>query len=78
MNGRIAATITKRKPQRMAAKMKLLHASSPRHGKLGGMMPVAVRMTRVSKMIMSTSQIIRQISKVISMVLGREGERMND
>ena len=41
-------------------------------------MPVAVRMTRVSKMIMSTSQIIRQISKVISMVLGREGERMND
>jgi hypothetical protein len=41
-------------------------------------MPVAVRMTRVSKMMMSTSQIIRQISKVISMVLGREGERMND
>jgi hypothetical protein len=42
------------------------------------MMPVAVRMTRVSKMMMSTSQIIRQISKVIFMVLGREGERMND
>lgn len=41
-------------------------------------MPVGVRMTRVSKMRMSTSQIIRQISKVISMVLGREGERMND
>jgi len=41
-------------------------------------MPVAVRMTRVSKMMMNTSQIIRQISKVIFMVLGREGERMND
>jgi hypothetical protein len=42
------------------------------------MMPVAMRMTRVPKMVMSTSQIIRQISKVIFMVLGREDERMND
>ena len=41
-------------------------------------MPVAMRMTRVPKMIMSTSQIIRQISKVIFMVLGRGDERMND
>lgn len=30
------------------------------------------------KMIMSTSQIIRQIGKVIFMVLGRQDERMND
>lgn len=41
-------------------------------------MPVAMRMTSVPKMVMSTSQIIRQISKVIFMVLGREDERMND
>jgi hypothetical protein len=45
---------------------------------LEGMMPVAMGMTRVPKMVMSTSQIIRQISKVIFMVLGREDERMND
>jgi hypothetical protein len=43
---------------------------------LEGMMPVAMGMTRVPKMVMSTSQIIRQISKVIFMVLGREDERI--
>jgi hypothetical protein len=55
-----------------------LQASSPRHGKLEDTIPVAMRMTRVPTMIMSMSQKMRQITRVIFMVLGREDERMND
>jgi hypothetical protein len=37
-----------------------------------------MRMTRVPTMIMSTSQTMRQMIRVIFMVLGREDERLND
>lgn len=55
-----------------------LQASSTRHGKLEDTIPVAMKMTRVPTMIISTSQTIRQMIRVVFMVLGREDERMNN
>ena len=47
------------------------------YGKLEGMVPVAVRMTRApTMMMMSTSQTMRRMSRAVFMVRGRDYERI--
>jgi len=42
------------------------------------MLPLAVRMTRVPTMTMSTSPKMRKMSRVVFTILGRDYERMNE